>query len=187
MAGQEVNPQPKGQFAPGKAYVVKGETLNKLMQQALPIRAGKGLKEHATPVGKIFSVNLKDVATDCSFGYVFEEDAATKLRGGVVSGGPDNIVVDDITLDLGSADGTYLWLKVDFTAITADDVLMPGIESIDSVTSNDGTLIPGNSLPTMSDPSGHIIIVLGRYQDGSFFPTGCGDKNISHCPGSVAQ
>lgn len=44
MPGQEVNPQPIAKFAPGKTYVIKGETLNKLLQGNLPVRAGKGLK-----------------------------------------------------------------------------------------------------------------------------------------------
>jgi hypothetical protein len=187
MPGQEVNPQPIAKFAPGKTYVIKGETLNKLLQGNLPIRAGKGLKEHATPQGRIFTVDgeLGGGVQPCALGYVYEEGADTKLQGGIVTGGSSNVDVDPITLTLSSTDGTWLWLRVDFTANEADDVLIPGIDDIDTVATGSGTSIPANIIPTMSSPSGRIYIPLGQYNDGAFMPGGCGNIILTHCPGSI--
>ncbi len=55
--GPDVNPKPLAKFAPGKTYVLKGETLNQLLKPTLPVRAGDGLKETNTPVGKIISLD----------------------------------------------------------------------------------------------------------------------------------
>lgn len=51
----DVNPSPVPRYDPGKTYVVKGDTLNKLAAKALPVRAGDGLKEFSTPHGKVIS------------------------------------------------------------------------------------------------------------------------------------
>lgn len=123
--------------------------------------------------------------TDCPFGYVFTVDEVTYLRGGIITGGPDNETIADIELDLGSADMTYLWQVVAFTAISEDGVIMPGVESIDSITEGSGTTVPDNDIPTIADPTGEFVIVLGYYVGGMFIPTACGHRTINHCPGIV--
>ena len=125
-------------------------------------------------------------ATDCPFGYIFTDDEDnTWLRGGVITGGPDNETIADIALDLESADGTYLWLVVAFTANAEDGVIMPGVESINSITEGGGTTVPDNVIPTISAPAGELVMVLGYYAGGMFIPTGCGHRTVNHCPGTV--
>jgi hypothetical protein len=135
------------------------------------------------------------------FCYVYSElvgeppEIFTKLLGGIVTGGPTNYVVDDITLELtdgGSPkpDGTRLFLKIYVTAITADDVLMPGIESVDDVTTEylaPDSPDPANILPTNLVPTGLLYVSLGVIMSGKFLPAECGDKIVYHCPGSLTS
>jgi hypothetical protein len=135
------------------------------------------------------------------FCYVFSElpegetEFVVKLLGGIVTGGPTNYVVDDITLELtdgGSPkpDGTRLFLKIYVTAITADDVLMPGIESVDDVTTEylaSDSPDPANILPTNLVPTGLLYVSLGVIMSGKFLPAECGDKIVYHCPGSLTS
>jgi hypothetical protein len=56
----KVNPDPGKKFDPGKSFLVKGSTLNRLLDAAMPVSAGKGLKEYETAKGKVLS--LADVS-----------------------------------------------------------------------------------------------------------------------------
>ncbi len=187
MGNQDVNPQPGAQFDPGKSYLVRGDLLNRLLAAALPVRAGKGLREFQTPKGKILALDgeLGGGAVNCPLGSTLDDAGTLKLRGGSVTGGVSNETVSPITLATSVADGTHLWLRVDFTANNADDVLLPGVEEISSVTTGSGTTIPDNIIPTMADPTGRIYIDLGSYQGNVFTPSGCGNVTLSHCPGSI--
>jgi hypothetical protein len=186
MAQQEVKPQPGQKFDPGKSFLVKGSTLNRLLDAALPVTAGKGLREFQTAKGKVIMLDGElGVAggSPCPFGYVYVDGSATKLQGGSVTGGETNTPVDPITLDMDSADYVHVWLKVDYTPNKADDVLLPGVENLTDVDHGAGSSIPDNSLPTMASPTGTMYIDLGYYYDGEFYPSGCGNFTISHCPG----
>lgn len=188
-AQHEIKPAAIAKFDPGKTYVVRGDLLNQLAMAALPIRAGKGLREVATPKGKIFDViaMAEGGIADCALGSVFLDEAEDSfLRGGVVMGGESNEVIAPIALNLLAADGTWLWLEVNFTANVEDDVLLPGVESISSVSTGSGTTIPANVLPTNGPPTGKIHIPLGSYLAGAFFPSACGNATINHCPGTIS-
>lgn len=122
----------------------------------------------------------------CPLGQIFEDGEDTKLLGGTVTGGITVEIVTPITLDLGSVDNTWLWLTVIFEANAEDDVLLPGVASITSVTPANGTSIPDNELPTNIAPTGTIHIPLGYYFSGAFIPSACGLITINHCPGTIS-
>ncbi len=108
------------------------------------------------------------------------------LLGGAVSGGTGNINVADLTLAVigeEPVNGTHHWLDVSYTAIVEDGVLLPGGD-VTAVTDGSGTTIPDNVMPTASSPSGTFYIPLGNWLNGRFFPSGCGNIQVSHCPGS---
>lgn len=123
--------------------------------------------------------------------YTVTVDPTTTLYllGGVVSGGTGNIAVADITLaTVGSepADGTYVWLEVDFTAYTEDGVLLPGGD-VTAVVADSGTTIPDNVIPTAVDPDGMVVVTLGLWSQGIFTPSACGNIQINHCLGSLTH
>jgi hypothetical protein len=135
------------------------------------------------------------------FCYVYSElvgdppALVTKLLGGIVTGGETNYVVDDIELELKDGaepkpDGTRLLMKIELTAITADDVLMPGILSIDDITTeylDPDDPMPANILPKNLEPTGTLYVSLGVIMSGKFLPAQCGDKIVYHCPGSLTS
>lgn len=180
---QEVKRAAVQKFDPGKSFLVRGSTLNRLLDAVQPIRAGKGLKEFQTALGTVFMLDVEVGATPCAFGYVYSDAGDMKLQGGVVTGGETNTTVPAITLDMESADYTYLWLEVDYTPNVADDVLLPGVENLTGVTTGDGPTMPGNTVPTIAAPTGKMHIALGYYLNGKFLPSGCGNVTIGHCPG----
>ena len=111
------------------------------------------------------------------------------LVGGVVSGGTGNIDIDDYNLaTIGSepADGTYVWLEVDFTAYVEDGVLLPGGD-VTSVITGEGTTLPDNVIPTAAAPDGMLVVPLGLWSNGSFVASDCGNIQVSHCPGSLTH
>jgi len=121
---------------------------------------------------------------ECPFGYVIN-GSPKKLQGGTVSGGISNKIVADINLSSSAATGTWLWLKVDLIANSVDGVLLSGVESITTVTSGSGTSIPNNTIPTAAAPAGVVYIPLGNYTSGVFYPSGCGNFSVQHCPSNV--
>lgn len=115
------------------------------------------------------------------------DPATSKLLGGVVSGGIENITVPDITLcEIGSepADGTQVYLSVSVTAYTDDDVLVSGGD-VTAATPGEAADLPANVIPTYDSPSGTLIIPLGVWSQGKFIPSGCGNFQVSHCPGAL--
>lgn len=123
---------------------------------------------------------------DKPFCFIFKDESLTKLRGGIVIGGATNYNVPNITLNLASAADNKLWLRVTFEANQADDVLLPGIDSITNITTGSGATVPDNELPTMADPTGKLYIVLGHYTGTAFRPHGCGNFVLNHCPGAIS-
>jgi hypothetical protein len=123
-----------------------------------------------------------------------EGDPIDMLTGGIVTGGATNETVEDIELELltpanePKPNGTRLFLVVNFTAVTADDVLMPGVLSLGEITTeyvDPDADPPDNKIPENLDPTGTIYINLGEIRDGRFIAAKCGDKTIFHCPGSI--
>lgn len=118
--------------------------------------------------------------------------AGKMLTGGFVSGGLSNIAVDDYPLDVNNSgnSGKWLLLKVSFTAVVADDVLMPGVESVQSAVFELHTTPPDNTMPMMLTPNGVSYIPIGRFSESTetpvtFQPDQCGNITINHCPGTV--
>jgi hypothetical protein len=109
------------------------------------------------------------------------------LLGGTVTGGSGNITVPDLSLaTVGEepVDGTHHWLEVSITAIVEDDVLLPGGD-VTAATDGSGTTLPDNTIPTYSSAAGTLYISLGSWALGKFTPAGCGNIQVSHCPGSL--
>jgi hypothetical protein len=125
-----------------------------------------------------------------------EGDPIDVLTGGIVTGGATNTTVEDIELELltlanePKPNGTRLFLVVNFTAVTADDVLMPGVLSLGDITTeyvSPNMNPPDNKIPKNLDPDGIVYINLGEIRDGRFVAAKCGDKTIYHCPGSISH
>jgi hypothetical protein len=122
------------------------------------------------------------------FCRVFQSEGAWMLTGGTVTGGTGNVTVPDIDLgDVGSepADGTFFWLVCSGDAITEDDVLLPGFD-LATATVGSGTSLPSNTIPTAAAPAGVLHVSLGSWSAGKFVPAGCGNLQISHCPGTLS-
>lgn len=136
--------------------------------------SGSGAPPATGPFCRRYRVTVDDITT-------------LYLMGGSVSGGTGNITIDDIELAiLGEepVDGTYLWIEASFTAYTEDDVLLPGGD-VTAATTDSGTELPENVIPTFDEPAGSVIVVLGQWSNGQFFPSACGNIFISHCLGSL--
>ena len=122
------------------------------------------------------------------FCKVYEDAPNWKLTGGTVTGGSGNVVVGDINLGTISsppANGTFHWLVCSGTAVVEDDVLLPGF-TLSTVTVASGTSIPSNTIPTAAAPAGVLRISLGSWSNGVFVPAGCGNIQVSHCPGTLS-
>lgn len=181
-----------GEFDPAKTYLVKGSTLAEWQRNLIRDRviAGAGIKETQDPNGRIFEAAAgagSSEETGGSFCRVFLDDGDWFLTGGQVSGGEGNETIADI--NLGSvasppSDGTHRWLSIGYTANVEDDVLLPGGE-VTSASVSSGSSIPSNTIPTVSSPSGTIRVSLGSWSGGVFVPSGCGNIQIHHCPGSL--
>ena len=138
-------------------------------------------------------------AIDCPFGTTRSEapaeegeDGKTFVLGGIVSGGPDMIEVEDLEINLNNTTNSEKWifLKVSFTAVVADDILMSGIESVESAVFETLNSLPTNTIPKMASPSGVYYVLIGRYSTGtepplSFNAVQCGNITLYHCPGTV--
>jgi hypothetical protein len=134
----------------------------------------------------------------CAFGKfnaVPDSDPPAKaVSGGTIYAGPlvenmDPYEVDD------SSDGTFvIWIEVDFIPISADGVLLSGIDSASTPTWGQGTSYPDQVAPTIvsgSPTTGTAVVAIGvlTVMDGaaSFVPSGCGDITITHCLGLVSH
>jgi hypothetical protein len=82
-------------------------------------------------------------------------------------------------------DGTFFWLAVAAKANVEDDVLLPGC-NLQGVLIEDGRAVRDNRAPTVAEPSGRLYISLGEWMNGRFNPAGCGNIQISHCPGTLS-
>jgi hypothetical protein len=126
--------------------------------------------------------------TDGPFCRVFQSEGVWYLTGGTVTGGTGNVTVPDIDLgDVGSepADGTFFWLVCSGDAVTEDDVLLAGFD-LATATVGSGTSLPSNTIPTAVAPAGVLHVSLGSWSAGKFVPAGCGNLQISHCPGTLS-
>jgi len=126
--------------------------------------------------------------TDGPFCRVYQEEGAWMLTGGTVTGGEGNETVPDIDLgDVGDepAGGTHFWLECSGDAITEDDVLLPGFD-LTTATVGSGASLPSNTIPTAAAPAGVLHVSLGSWSAGKFIPAGCGNLQISHCPGTLS-
>ena len=134
---------------------------------------------------------------DCPFGQIITwkdgegEEATTKtaIKGGVVYAGGQVWNVDDKELNL-SASGSYcVWLSVDVTANSEDDVLMPGLSGSSQPEWNQASDYEDMDIPTADSPDGTAILAVGALviadDKATLSATGCGGFAIGHCPGSL--
>lgn len=142
----------------------------------------------------------------CPFGSTYAkregENDRVFVNGGIVAGGETNLRVDDfeVNLKLKSNAEKWLFLEINFTAVEADRVLMPGVKSIQTAIMKIATDVPDNKLPKMLEPTGTWHIPLGRFSEEPVIPEGsedteipltlalisCGNIYLDHCPGYVS-
>jgi hypothetical protein len=161
-------------------------------QKSNQIQPGIGYRVTQTPGGTTVSVIKKRSPTVSAatgpFCRVFQDAGAWMLTGGTVTGGEGNVTVPDIDLgDVGSepADGTFFWLICSGDAVTEDDVLLAGFD-LATATVGSGTSLPSNTIPTALAPAGVLHVSIGSWSTGKFIPAGCGNLQISHCPGTLS-
>jgi hypothetical protein len=157
------------------------------------IKPGYGIRQTQTGGGTTLSVAKKRplAAPICPFGQVYLKSVGGTvknfMRGGMVMGGTGNIAVEDFDLgpiDPPPEDESRIWIQVTFDAVVEDDVLLPG-GNVTAAVIQFGETIPDNVLPTVGDIEGLLYLDLGEWQNSSFVPSGCGNFQISHCPGSL--
>jgi hypothetical protein len=120
--------------------------------------------------------------------YKDSETNKWKLLGGTVTGGDKTETIADITIgnvDSEPEDGTFYWVAIAFKANVEDDVLLSGGD-IQGVLIEDGPTIRDNRTPTVAQPSGRLYISIGEWMEKVFVPAGCGNIQISHCPGTLS-
>jgi hypothetical protein len=180
-------------FEPQRAYVVKGSLLNQIaraLQLLTPI-AGPNIELKQVSQGVIITGKPGGAAAEeCNFSTTFSDEDGLKIRGGVVYGGGGAIEVDDTVIRASGAsapaDGTQVWLHVEFDATVEDDVLLPGGDVTGASIASGGS-IPDTDIPTASSSSGEVNIQLGSWFGGKFGSAGgCGNFQIFHCPGSLS-
>ena len=121
------------------------------------------------------------------FCKVYQDGENWKLLGGTVTCGAGTETIADITIGTIAtppADGTFYWLACVVDANEEDDVLLPG-GTLTDVTVDSGETLPGNTIPVVGAIEGTIHISLGEWMNGKFITAGCGNIQISHCPGSL--
>jgi hypothetical protein len=185
-----------GQLGTSGGIQPTGVTTGTIHTGGLDIRGLQPLPEPRFPnVGRIpetaFDVTftprtLPTARLTCPFGQVFVDGAHFKLRRGVVTGGTGNKTVNDTIVGTVASppNGKYAWLKVTFIATSEDGVLLPG-GNVTSASVETGTTVPNNTIPTVGTPTGTIYIDLGYFINGRFLSSGCGNFQITHCPGSL--
>jgi len=134
-----------------------------------------------------FSYLYKDAGAGGPFCQVHQDGTNWKLLGGTVTCGEGTETIADITIGTIAtppADGTFYWLVCDVTANDEDDVLLPG-GTLNSANTGSGTSLPNNTIPEVGAIEGTIHISLGEWMNEKFIPAGCGNLQISHCPGSL--
>jgi hypothetical protein len=127
-------------------------------------------------------------STEGPFCKVYPEGENWKLLGGTVTSGGGTETIANITigtLDTPPANGTFYWLACDVDANEEDDVLLPG-GTLTAAATGSGTSLPGNTIPEVGAIEGTIHISLGEWMNGKFIPAGCGNLQISHCPGTLS-
>jgi hypothetical protein len=126
-------------------------------------------------------------STDAPFCKVYRDETDWKLLGGTVTCGAGTETIADITIGTIAsppADGTFYWLACDVDANEEDDVLLPG-GTLTAAATGSGTSLPSDIIPEVGAIEGTIHISLGEWMNGKFIPAGCGNLQISHCPGSL--
>lgn len=122
------------------------------------------------------------------FCKVYVDAPIWRLLGGTITGGIGTETLSSIglaTVGAEPANGTFHWLIANVTATVEDDVLLPGCD-LTSVSTDSGATVPNNTIPTASSPTGILNVSLGEWMGGKFIPAGCGNLQISHCPGSLS-
>jgi len=147
------------------------------------------LQRKMLPNGKKGKRGKGQAGTNGPFCKVYQEDESWKLLGGTVTGGAGVETAAAITIGtIGTepADGTFYWLVANVTANEEDGVLLPGCE-LTSVTTGSGTSVPSNTIPTAASTTGVLHISLGEWMLGKFTPSGCGNIQVNHCPGTLSH
>lgn len=117
------------------------------------------------------------------------QDGDTYLQGGTVTGGTGvetaaNIKVVDSSTGPTHAEGHHMWIEATGDGVTEDGVLLPGF-NLTAATIGYGATVPNNTLPTAAAATGKKChIDLGVFTETSFSPSGAGNVEVTHCPGS---
>jgi len=129
------------------------------------------------------------------------EPTICKIEGGVLIAGDKNFHIEprDFTLIAHSTVAYLLYLSVKVKVNQDDDkeILLPGVETCTSTSTNvwssipwtSGTNYPDNVNPVKGTGLGTIIVPLGKLNvvDGvpNFENAGCGNITITHCGGTL--
>lgn len=180
-----------GTFAPGKSYLLTGETLLAwrvalLADRVLP---GPGISETQGPDGRTFTAaggGGGGSGQPPAFFRLFSTTTKRMLQGGQVTGSEGNKVVPDI--DLGTigeepADGTHFYLKITGSGVIIETILYGGF-NVTAAVAESGTSLPDNTQPTATTSAGRTCyLLLGTWTNDVFSPSAGGNVGITFCPG----
>ena len=124
-----------------------------------------------------------------AFFRVFRLDGKWMLQGGQVTAGSGSKVIADIELaTVGSepADGQKVWVEANGDGVVLDGRLFQGYNlDEDATTTDSGTDLPDNTLPTVSLFAGRKChVLLGQWSGSRFSPSNIGNIQIGFCPSS---
>lgn len=181
-------------FADGKVYLMKGKTMNAIIDLIARGRArpGRNVSIDVGPFGTI--IHSKGGGTSlCPFGEFYQKAVDEELHwfvnGGTVTGGSGLLVLGET--DLGAVEPplpepTYAWLHVSIEGIVEDGLLFSGGNLLTAEVGT-GTSLPTIVLPTAAEPAGEYYIILGLFGSGRWASYGCGNFQIFHCPGAISH
>ena len=167
-----------------KTYALKGSTLKSIHKalNADRVIPGPGQTEKQTPYGRSISGGEVDaVDGSCPLGS-FEDD--TMLPGWFIGGGVSQLIEPGIIEPIA---GRKIWIQVQWTAEEVDMVLQAG-GTAGNISVNYGTDIPVDTVPNIAALSGTAYISLGGWDDDVIYrDAGCGNVNLSFCPGGYIK
>lgn len=144
---------------------------------------------HVEASAKFFEPTNEGTDTNGAFFRVFRQGGKWKLQGGQVTAGTGSKVIADIelaTIGTEPADGTKVWVEANGDGVVLDGRLFQGYNlDEDATTTDSGTDLPDNTLPTVASSAGRKChVLLGQWGGDRFAPSNRGNIQIGFCPSS---
>ena len=172
-------------FPAGAVVLWKADDWNAVAAQLESMRplAGDNVVLTATPSGTRIDAEAGGGAVEqvCQLGAL---RAGVITPGWFVGGGLSVVVEPGVIMQVA---GRSVWLRVDWSAEEVDQVLQAG-GAAGNVVVDYGASVPEDDVPNITQLSGVAYIALGAWDDDlEFVGAGCGNVNLSFCPGGFIK